>query len=209
MRPVQRPDIEETHTTYSSYLEPLIRSFGQYCSYCERWDKLDVEHVVPKTKAPHLKTEWDNLLLGCARCNRDFKKNKNDKRDGYLWPDTHNTFRAFTYESTGRVLVNPELDDETRQAAENLKKLVKLDDGQTNQPVLNYNRQRVFKMALKFRELFTQGFLDLDGLMSCIHAAPAWSVWMTVFADVPEVKSRLLNDSEFPGTAQHHFEGIE
>ncbi len=98
MRPVQRPDIEETHTTYSSYLEPLIRSFGQYCSYCERWDKLDVEHVVPKTKAPHLKTEWDNLLLGCARCNRDFKKNKNDKRDGYLWPDTHNTFRAFTYE---------------------------------------------------------------------------------------------------------------
>ncbi len=68
--------------------------------------------------------------------------------------------------STGRVLVNPELDDETRQAAENLKKLVKLDDGQTNQPVLNYNRQRVFKMALEFRELFTQGFLDLDGLMS-------------------------------------------
>ena len=124
-------------------------------------------------------------------------------------PDTHNTFRAFTYESTGRVLVNPELDDETRQAAENLKKLVKLDDGQTNQPVLNYNRQRVFKMAQEFWELFTQGFLDLDGLMSCIHAAPAWSVWMTVFADVPEVKSQLLNDSAFPGTAQHHFEGIE
>lgn len=206
MRPVQRPDIEETYTTYKSYLKPLIRSFGQFCSYCERADKLDVEHVVPKSKDAGLEVEWTNLLLGCARCNRDFKKDKNDARDGYLWPDSDNTFHAFVYEETGRVLVNAELDAVTRQAAENLKELVKLDDGQETQKTLNLGRRAEFKKAKMLKELFSSDAMDIDNLMVMANNASYWSVWMTVFADVSEVRECLLTDEHIPGTARQYFQ---
>ena len=211
MRPVQRPDIDKTYATYKSYLKPLIASFGHYCSYCERSDKLDVEHVVPKKKplGEGLETEWSNLLLGCARCNRDFKKDKNDSRDDYLWPDTHDTYHAFIYEETGQVTVNPELDDATQKAAENLKELVKLDDGREPQQALNIGRRAAFKQAKMMKGLFDSGALDIDGLMVMVNDSSYWSVWMTVFADVPKVKARLLNDPAFPGTASSWFEELE
>ena len=205
MRPVQRPDIDKTYTTYKSYLKPLIKSFGQYCSYCERPDKLDVEHVVPKSKDRDLEVAWSNLLLGCARCNRDFKKDKNDSRYGYLWPDKHDTFHAFIYEETGRVIVNPKLDDATQQAAERLKSLVKLEDGLEQQKTLNLGRKAAFNQAKMMKGLFDAGALDADSLMVMIKNNSFWSVWMTVFADVPDVKERLLNDPAFPGTAKQYF----
>lgn len=207
MRPVQRPVINKTYKTYKSYLKPLIESFGQYCSYCERPDKMDVEHVVPKSRNAELKAEWNNLLLGCARCNRDFKKDRNDLREGYLWPDTDNTFRAFIYEETGRVLVNPELDDATQQAADKLKALVKLDDGQEVQKTLNLGRRAEFRRANLMKIQFLSECMSLDDLMLMVDRAPYWSIWMTVFFDVPEVKAQLLTASAFPGTARHHFEG--
>lgn len=205
MRPLQRPDNEKTYKRYQNYLKSLIVSFGQYCSYCERPDKLDVEHVVPKSKDDGLKVEWSNLLLGCARCNRDFKKNKNDSREGYLWPDTDDTFHAFVYEETGRVIVNRELDAATQEAAENLKQLVKLDDGLEQQKTLNLGRRDTFRRARMMKELFSIGAMDVDALMM-MASASYWSVWMTVFADVPEVKERLLNEPAFPGTAKQYFQ---
>ncbi|MCP1601731.1 hypothetical protein J2S82_003688 [Aeromonas caviae] len=167
---------------------------------------MDVEHVVPKSKAADLEVEWTNLLLGCSRCNRDFKKNNNDNRDGYLWPDTHNTYGAFVYEETGKVMVNPSLDAPNQQAAERIKALVKLDDGQEVQKTLNLGRKAEFKRAKLMKELFVSGYMNLDGLMLMVDRAPYWSVWMTVFTDVPEVKERLINDSAFPGTADQWFE---
>ena len=74
--------------------EHLIERIGEYCSYCERCGDLHVEHVIPKSKAKNLETEWSNLLLGCVNCNSR-KSNKNDSRDGYLWPDRDDTFNAF------------------------------------------------------------------------------------------------------------------
>ena len=207
MRPVERPAIAKNYSNYKSYLKPLIKSFGPYCSYCEAAEKLDVEHVVPKSKAEDLELEWSNLLLGCARCNRDFKKAWNDDRDNCLWPDTDDTFHAFVYENTGRVKVDESLPQPARQSAENLKDLVKLDDGLTDQPVLNTRRRDRFRMALTMKSLFQSQAMDLDGLMEVVYSAPSWSVWMTVFSDVPEVKQRLLNDDRFPNTAAHYFQG--
>lgn len=206
MRPVKRPDIENSYSTYKSYLKPLIKTFGSYCSYCEAAEKLDVEHVVPKSKAPGLEVEWSNLLLGCARCNRDFKKAWNDDRQNYLWPDTADTYHAFVYEETGRVLVNDSLDQVNRQAAENIKDLVKLDDGSSDQPVLNTRRRFRFRMAQNMKQLYLDAALDMEGLMDVVYSAPSWSVWMTVFGDVPEVKQRLLNNECFPNTATHYFQ---
>ena len=151
-------------------------------------------------------TEWSNLLLGCPRCNRDFKKNKNNGREGYLWPDTHDTYHAFVYESTGRVLVNDALDGDTKQAAENTKALVKLDDGGEKQITLNLNRRKVFRQAQEIKELFQAGAMDADGVMTMLDGTPYWSVWMTVFSDVPEVKELLLNSESFPNTAIDYFQ---
>lgn len=205
MRPVKRPDIENSYSTYKSYLKLLIETFGSYCSYCEAREKLDVEHVVPKSKASGLEVEWSNLLLGCARCNRDFKKAWNDNRQNYLWPDTDDTYHAFIYENTGRVLVSDSLDQANRQAAENIKDLVKLDDGSSDQPVLNTRRRFRFRMARNMKQLYLDAALDMEGLMDVIYSAPSWSVWMTVFSDIPEVKERLLNDEQFPNTATDCF----
>ena len=108
MRPVLRPNYVGTlYTQYGGYLKPLKTTFGQNCSYCERIDKLDVEHVIPKTcpVGKPLIVDWNNLLLGCPRCNRDFKRAKNTTRTGYLWPDMDDTFSCFDYKSDGRVLV--------------------------------------------------------------------------------------------------------
>ena len=205
MRPVKRSDIAKSYRDYKSYLKPLIKNFGPYCSYCEAQEKLDVEHVVPKSKAEDLELEWSNLLLGCARCNRDFKKAWNNDRNNYLWPDTNDTFHAFVYEDTGRALVNPALDSAAQAAAKNIRELVKLDDGSRDQPVLNTRRRARFGMARTMKELYLDGALDLEGLMGVVYSAPSWSVWMTVFADAPEVKERLLNDDHFPNTAVDYF----
>ncbi len=205
MRPIKRPSFDKTYRSYGSYLTPLINSFGPYCSYCEGAEKLDIEHVVPKSKQPTLTLEWTNLLLGCARCNRDFKKAWNDDRVNYLWPDINDTFHAFIYEKSGRVLVNDQLEEQVHQAAENLIDLVKLDDGKTTQPVLNTRRRDTFNFAYAMKRMFVKQALSLDDLMLAVYRAPSWSVWMTVFSDQPEVKERLLTDERFPGTAIELF----
>lgn len=207
MRPVLRPCCNTQYTTYGSYLGPLIKSFGPYCSYCESAEKLDVEHVIPKTKplGIPLKVEWSNLLLGCARCNRDFKRNVNEQRIGYLWPDTDNTFQAFNYMPTGQVKVNTALKPLEQQAADRLMQLVRLDDGLEPQPVLNTRRRGRFNMAEMMKKLFTAGALSLDELMDIVYSTPSWSVWMTVFDDTPVVKERLLSDNRFPGTNGSYF----
>ena len=73
MRPLQRPEYTgKPVKKHKDYLDDLLSAFGQYCAYCERFDKLDVEHVIPQSKAPELTLTWSNLLLACSRCNRDF-----------------------------------------------------------------------------------------------------------------------------------------
>lgn len=101
---------------YSHAREPLIDRLGEYCSYCERPGDLHVEHVVPRSKCSRLKAEWSNFLLGCTNCNGR-KSNHNDARDGYLWPDSDDTFSAFLYRSGGRVEVKGKLDDAERSKA--------------------------------------------------------------------------------------------
>lgn len=206
MRPVKRPVFDTKYANYGSYLKPLIDSFGPFCSYCESRAKLDVEHVVPKSKNPNLALEWSNLLLGCARCNRDFKRDHNDNRDSYIWPDTSNTFDTYIYEETGRALVNEDLDKDIVNAALKLHKLVKLDDGATDQPVLNTQRKSTFNTALLTKSFYENGAVTTEDVLTFIKSSPDWSVWMTVFSDTKEIQDLLLDNNNFPGTAIEHFE---
>ncbi|MDZ7868222.1 MAG: HNH endonuclease [Rheinheimera sp.] len=201
MRPIKRPACPIARPAqYKAYLNPLRQAFGTYCSYCERRDKLDVEHVVPTSHQPALELDWDNLLLGCPRCNRDFKKAKNQTRAGYIWPDTDDTFHAFEYLPDGRVnvAIGP-----MNQSAAALADLVKLNDA-AFQAVLNLGRRDTFKIAERTLVHYQNGIANLDDVILLAQQG-FWSVWLTVFAAQPAVVSAMLDPIHFPGTARRYF----
>lgn len=202
MRPVNRPAYSgESYTRYKNYLGPLVAVFGSYCSYCERPDKLDVEHIVPQSKAPQLALQWDNFLLGCPRCNRDFKRSKNDSRVGYVWPDTHNTFHLLHYFTDGRVKPTVGLDRGLQAEVQATIDLVKLDDSKETQKVLCLGRRRAFKLAERAKAAYVAGSETLEEVLD-EAAAGYWSIWYLTFADLPEVATALsIGNPNYPNTA--------
>jgi len=195
MRPVIRPLYTGTkYAQYKGYINILVKTFGQNCSYCERIDKVDVEHVIPKTckMGKPLILNWDNFLLGCPRCNRDFKRAKNTTRTGYLWPDMDDTFSCFDYKDDGRLLVKQNLSKVTAYKAKKTLELMMLDDGNTNQPALNLHRRSHFVIANSFRTNYLSGSQKIDEIVKA--SVGAWSVWMTVFIDQPEVVNALVSN---------------
>ena len=200
MRPLIRPEFEDSQpTNYKKYLRPLIDAFGQYCSYCERIDKLDVEHVEPQSANAALSLEWSNCLLGCPRCNRDFKRSNNRSRQGFCWPDEQDTFKILRYFSDGRVKPQINLTPEQLVAVEATIHLTRLDDGKEPQIVLNLARRMKFKAARRAKKHFEDGIESVDDVLQQASEG-FWSVWMTVFADVPEVKRALCNSNSYPNT---------
>lgn len=201
MRPIVRtPYTGPPRQTYKDYLSDLGNSFGRYCSYCERPDKLDVEHVIPKSKDQSLELVWSNLLLGCPRCNRDFKRSKNDKREGYFWPDTHNTFGAITYLENGKVVPSRSITNEDESlAVQRLIDLVCLDDGKQKNIVLNTLRRTKFKIANREKDKYIKGYTTLEDIE--LYAIEGfWSIWFSVFKEIPEVRQALLTHRNYPNT---------
>ena len=175
---------------------PLIERIGEYCSYCERPGDLHVEHVVPRSVAEELETEWSNLLLGCANCNSR-KLNRNNSRDGYLWPDTDDTFAAFVYRSAGRVSVNDALDGDEQRKAQALFELVGLGGIGTRTDRRRHKRRQAWDQAIEARNLIN----DDNSRVLAVKLASGtgfFSVWMAVFQDDEDMCRRLVN--AFPGT---------
>ncbi|MBG6027568.1 HNH endonuclease [Proteus mirabilis] len=193
MRPISRPQYTgNTITQYKSYLSYLIDAYGNYCSYCERTDKVDVEHIVPTSHNADLELEWSNLILGCPRCNRDFKRNKNESRAGYIWPDTHNTYNLLQYHTDGRVEPISNLPEALKSQVQNTLDLVCLDDSGQPQKPLCLGRRNAFQMANIIKDNYIRENQTLDEV--CIFAkGNYWSVWYTVFYSIPEVKTALEN----------------
>ncbi|ATM98653.1 hypothetical protein CRN77_02440 [Proteus vulgaris] len=199
MRPISRPQYTgNTVTQYKSYLSHLIDAYGNYCSYCECKNKVDVEHVVPTSHNAALKLEWTNLILGCPRCNRDFKNNKNESRIGYVWPDEHNTYHLLKYHMDGRVEPALNLTTPLKRQVQNTIELVCLDDSEQPQKPLCLGRRDVFKMANIIKKHYVNGYQTLDEVMDCAKTN-FWSIWYTVFYDIPEVKLSL--ETLLPNTA--------
>ena len=175
---------------------PLIERIGEYCSYCERRGDLHVEHVVPKSIDDDLKTEWSNFLLGCGNCNSR-KFNRNTSREGYLWPDTHDTFGAFVYRSGGRALVKDGLTPDEYRKASALFNLVGLGGMGTRTDRRRHKRRQAWDQAVEVRNL-------IDGNNSRTLAIEValgtgfFSVWMAVFEDDDDMRQRLVD--AFPGT---------
>lgn len=191
MRPFLRPAYTgKPVTNYQSYLQPLITAFGTYCSYCECLGKFDVEHVAPKSLNPTLATDWNNMLLGCLRCNRDFKKSHNDNRQSYVWPDTHNTYTLLKYWPDGRVQPAAGLANPLLQEVQNTIDLVCLDDSQQPQSHLNLARRVAFNVARIFLGHYQNETMTIDDVLAGATQG-YWSVWYTVFQPHPEVCTAL------------------
>lgn len=192
---------------------PYLRArLGRFCSYCERHipTGLAVEHVMPKSLAPNLKTAWENLLLACANCNSQ-KGDQWTERGDCLWPDTDNTFAAFVYEPSGAISLSPALDVDGRQKATTLLKLVGLDKSPENASAADYRHKDRLEQWRKAEEALAM--LDMVTVRATAHELVAfqsklmvqaeqggYSIWARVFCSVPSFVGALAE--KFPGTRQ-------
>lgn len=175
---------------------PLIERIGEYCSYCKRPGDLHVEHVVPKSVADELETEWSNFLLGCVNCNSR-KWNRNDSRQGYIWPDSDDTFEAFAYRSGGRVSVNDTLAQGEYRKASALFGLVGLGEKGTRTDRRRRKRHQAWEQAVIVRDLINGENSQVLAVKLALGTG-FFSVWMEVFHDDENMRQRLIE--AFPGT---------
>ena len=206
MRPVQRgpwpTSNDGSRISFRQYRQAekyLTCRIGEYCSYCERCGDLHVEHVIPKSVAKDLETEWSNLLLGCSNCNSR-KSNKNDSRDGYFWPDRDNTFSAFVYQLSGHVSVNGTLARGEYCKASALFNLVGLGAEESLTDKRHRKRREAWNTALKARchicDDKSRKVVDL--VIALALGTGFFSIWMAVFHDDEDMRCRLTE--AFPGT---------
>ncbi|MCC6460181.1 MAG: HNH endonuclease [Saprospiraceae bacterium] len=229
MRPVAKWSVGQTFTrngnqetvstNYNPYgnANPVLQlNLGDYCSYCEVFSSdLEVEHVVAKHQDDSKKTEWDNFLLACGRCNgRDNKSNKHvDLNDIYL-PHSHNTLFIFEYKEGGLIDVHSQVgrpDQITKAKA--LLDLVGLDKypgnpkyppSQTHPMGFPENdkrwegRRTAWEKAKRKLEVFEKGDIDADAVAKFARERGFFSVWLSVFHAHPVVKQAMI--SLFTGT---------
>ena len=205
MRPVNKGNIpqkldgtDKTYTTYGQAKDDLRERLGSFCSYCEMniENQPDIEHVSPKSKNPDLETEWDNFLLACKVCNT-LKNNHNDDRNGYVFPDTHNT--SFLYEYLENdVKVKSDLPQNIKELAIATFDLIELNRKfDTSDRVDDRALARLHSWH-KAQEAF-KDFLELSTHPEMIRATARscsgfFSMWVQIFQEYPEVKKAILEN---------------
>lgn len=189
MRPLSRGPSRRKYKNYKTYHKDLLVAYGPYCAYCEKKDHdLDVEHVEPKSKVPDKKTDWHNLLLACLTCNRDFKKAVNFNRKGYVFPDLDETLKVFHYQGDGTISA-------VTAAAVAMRKLCGL-----NRPAAIGNRQDALKRAIDTKREVLAGTRRPEDVIVWAAILGHWSVWVSVYHDVPDMMRLLCDPQYFPGT---------
>lgn len=217
MRPIDKGNDLGEIKPYENAQQSLTERLGEYCSYCERWiaSGIHVEHKKPKHDYPKDEFQWNNFLLACGNCNSG-KGHGKLNLDDYLWPDIDNTYRAFTYDSEGRVLVNTSYTESLNQKIEKTWKILGLNKhpdsaipGQqmpTSKDKRWLHRQQAWQNAEKRKNQLAE-YDTSDRRNEIVEMALQrgfWSVWMTVFEDDVDMRRRLL--SAFPGTANDCFD---
>lgn len=216
MRPVFRGTAPRSYSAYGNAIGDLEDRLGIYCSYCERRlpVSLAVEHVSPKVSDPGRELDWTNFLLGCTNCN-SVKSDAPTNDTDFLWPDRDNTMRAFEYSVGGFVKVRPTLEDGVRAKATRLMDVVGLNRHKNRgwpRPAQRdkrwKQREAVWKLAEEWKNRLATFSAEGRGIAVPLIRDLAlgygfFSVWMTVFADHPEVRRVLIGSH--PGTAQDCF----
>jgi hypothetical protein len=205
------PQEAQTWTHYGDASRQLSDAIGFYCSYCEVPLKSasHVEHKLPKLSHPQHELEWDNFLIGCPNCNA-IKGSFTYAVGSHVWPDRDNTSIAFVYLPFGMVEVAEGLVDPVDLMAEATNQMVGLDrlpdTGASDHDLRWLHRKNAWDVAL--RQQARLAALDTnDARETIVDLAVAtgfWSVWMTVFTDDQDMRSRLID--AFPGTAVGCFD---
>lgn len=213
MRPVQKGTAPKTYAKYQDAIGDLENVLGDYCSYCEQSTALEVEHVSPKSLGGAL-TDWDNFLLACKACNVA-KSDTPASVNTSLWPDNDNTFLAIRYSAGGFISVAPNLPVGVPALAAELIALLKLDRHDSTPSKKPTKRDKRSKKradiwsaaeAAKADYLIVVGNHPQEALNAVLRGALGYgffSVWMTLFHDVPAVCQALV--AAFKGTAQDCF----
>jgi uncharacterized protein (TIGR02646 family) len=216
MRPVKRGDKPDRAVTeYGEYVDDLLDRIDEYCSYCEvhLTHAVEAEHVQPKSLRKDLSLEWTNLLLSCKYCNAPKQAHSvdRDSKDDWYWPDRDNTFRAFAYSEGGVVGFADGLSEEQQKRAGRLRSLVKL-----NQPDATDAQQRRWRRRREAWDQILRARRNLDDaedsakpalrdrIVDEARALGYWSMWMTIFAHDPVLRSRFIR--EFRGTSPDCFD---
>jgi hypothetical protein len=91
-----------TVNDYKAYKSQLRIEFLHTCGYCNSREPelggseaFHIDHYKPKSKFPHLRCKYTNLIYACRNCNR-FK--------GDYWP-------CFIEKSQGKFILNPRTDN--------------------------------------------------------------------------------------------------
>ncbi|MGZ5624860.1 MAG: HNH endonuclease [Methylobacter sp.] len=217
MRPVDKGNNSRDFNPYSDAQQPLVTRLGEYCSYCERWiaSGIHVEHKKPKNDYPEDQYRWSNFLLACGNCNSG-KGHGKLNLDDYLWPDCDNTFRAFAYDSEGRVLprtdYNEALTEKIKQTwiMLGLNKHPDIFTEGNQTPTIKDNRWLHRREAWQKADRRKQELAVNDTPqrraeiveMACERGF--FSIWLTVFADDQDMKTRLIRT--FTGTSSDCFD---
>jgi hypothetical protein len=217
MRPVQRgarpQDQNGQEIKFAEYQQArreLIRRMGEYCSYCEMHldASLAVEHVQPKkppgatAAMPERELDWGNFLLACTNCNSS-KGDTDVVLADYLWPDRDDTFRALHYSEGGVVDSAPGAQKARADLLIDLVGLRKQPDTAEASDRRWMNRREAWDLAVRAKDRLAQCPTDYtdhmrEQIVDTAQAKGFWSVWMTVFADDPVMRDRLL--LALPGT---------
>ncbi|NQZ10169.1 MAG: HNH endonuclease [Algicola sp.] len=219
MRPVERgptplnsDGTTKRYAKYANARRDLIARLGEYCSYCGMHldSSLAVEHIQPKKHYPHLELQWGNYLLACTNCNST-KLDKNPPLDSILWPHLDNTFRAFKYDVAGVVKVAPGLSLALKIKAQATIKLTGLDKKPNKQDASDrrwLNRREAWQdaNAAKADLLIADSPAMRRSIIRGAKAQGYWSIWMTVFSDDTDMLARLLDTTNFVGTAPACFD---
>lgn len=217
MRPINKGQNRGTFNPYNDAQQPLIAHLGEFCSYCERLIPcgIHVEHKLPKDKYPALKYKWKNFLLACVNCNSS-KGSALINLCDYLWPDSDNTFRAFTYESEGKVTPSSGFTNDLDKKIEDTWKLFGLN--KHPDPTVEgfvkpsdkdrrwLHRKQEWETAIKNKDkLLNNDTSDVrEILIERATAKGMFSIWFTVFSDDTDMKRRLI--SAFSNTDNSSFD---
>lgn len=211
--------IQEEYPKYGDAKLPLAGNIGQYCSYCEGFEKihsLEVEHISAKSQGGS-STAWNNFLLCCKICNTT--KGVAVINDNCHLPHLNNTFYSFVYDETGRIKVNDNMPEISKEKARNLLNLLKLqrypqtDNLPTEKDFRWRSRFEAWNRASRCKKQFLEGSITEDDIISNAKYMGQWSIWFTVFKGIDSVRARLIED--FPGTCascfdeRNHYEPIE
>lgn len=192
--------VNKKYSPYRDALEPLTANIGPYCSYCEHPIKQnsdrEIEHIKLKSKYPNLKTYWGNFLLSCGTCNTK-KATAVVKLYNTHLPHRNNTFLSFEY-TGGVVRVNPQLTGLSKTHAENLIKLVRLDEPPSCTDNRFFLRLEQWNIATRYLQDYKNNKKNVETIIDYVKVAGYWSIWFTVFKDYDIIRARLISD--FNGT---------